>query len=406
MIRLNLLHDQFGQAPAPTRPAVSDAGGSSLEIEQFTKGGGGGGKKVLFALLGVVVLAALGGGVWFFALRPSGEAEAEAPANVPSLPEAVPAPATQDSALPPAVDSAALTAQADSAASGKAKAEDEAKAAQARAEDSAKAAREAKAAQLRAQEEVLAASRKASREQAPAPAATPVEPERVAVRPAVVAPPLAGGVLDLVLGQSRSASGGSKAATSFEQLAPTARLAYQRFAFQRLLSILRQVTPADGLTYSRIQILSPGLVVASGKAEAGSFTQLVQGLLAQSLVDTATTTTADGGFAVSARLPFSVSAGVETAGSSDFAATGLQVLDLASAQSLVFAKPGAPRTTSIGSLRRASWTFKGLGGWEAVDRWIGALQSARSPAGFTSLVLTSGADGKLKVEASVISYGK
>jgi hypothetical protein len=235
---------------------------------------------------------------------------------------------------------------------------------------------------------------------------TPPPSEYVSIQPAVVAPALAGGVVDLVLGETKSSGSHASTPSSFEDLSPLSRLAYQRFAFERILSVIRQVTPPD-MRYTNIKILSPGIVTIQGSSkDPAGIASLVQGLLAQSMVDTALVKNANGQFALMARLPFSASFGGSEGGTDDFKKTITQVRDLASTQGLDLGKPSSPSLQTASGLQRARWSLSGTGAWEAVSKWIGALQSTQCPVGFTSLRLTSGPDGKLRLSADAISYGK
>lgn len=228
------------------------------------------------------------------------------------------------------------------------------------------------------------------------------------IAPAVTAPPLAGGVLDLVLGEARStAKSASATPTRFEDLAPTGRIAYQRFAFEQILNKLRQVTPANGIGFSRVRVLSPGVLVADGEAQSATILgQLMQGLAAQSLVDTSSTLGANGRFRIAARLPFSASVASEAAFSKDFPADIQRASDLASAQGIELAKPGTSAVTAFPPFRRAGWKLSGTGSWEGCSKWIASLGGVGSPIGFTSVELVSGPDGRLKIVASAIAYGK
>lgn len=431
MIRLNLTRNQFGGDPSgkPLRdPTVYDLDFDSQESFAVKRS-----RKPLWIALAACLVAALGVGGWW--LHSSGQEPAIPPASTEHVESTAVA---AKPATPPAADSAVQTdsvkpepakpAPVDPALAEAARAEslkvaaqarkDSIAAAKARREDSVKLARErrqdsiarAKAA-VEAEKEAKAREAREAKERAAAAKTAAELPRQAAsgASPAVTAPPLAGGVLDLVLGEARSSasSGASGSAPRrFEDLSPTARVAYQRFAFQQILNKLRQVTPGSGLGYTRVRVLSPGILVVDG--EAGSqavLADLMRGLAAQSLLDTASSYGQGGRFRVTARLPFSASASASAPLSSSFVTDVQRVLDLASAQGLELAK-ASPQTTAASPFRRSSWKLSGTGTWDGCSRWIAALDGSGSPYGFTSLDLSSGPDGRLRVQATTIAYGK
>jgi hypothetical protein len=380
LIRINLLQNSFGPASSKDSIDVDLLGGLTTSTMDVVSGGKG--RRIATIVGAMVVIGILGGGAWYL-FRPA--------PDTALVPETV----TVEKPLP-------RTGAKDSTKTVNAAKKDSAK------HDSAKADRPEPVAP--AKPEPKPEPRPEPKK--PEPAAQkraeppPPPPEYVSIQPAVVAPALAGGVVDLVLGETKSS--GSRAATpsSFEDLPPLSRLAYQRFAFERILSVIRQVTPPD-LRYTSIKILSPGIVtLQGGSKDPAQIASLVQGLLAQSLVDTALVKSADGRFALMARLPFSASFGGSESGADDFKNTIAQVRDLAATQGLDLGKPPSPALQGASGFQRARWSLSGTGAWEAVTKWIGALQSTQCPVGFTSLRLTSGPDGKLRLNADAISYGK
>lgn len=454
MIRLNLMRNQFGANDgAPPAPSRLD-----LEFDSQESFGVRRNRKPLWFALAAVLVGAAGFAGWKFTRPPESvvpppsaqEAPAAAPEStaaaappktdsVAAAPDTAPA-APVDPALAAAARAESLRvvekARKDSLIQAKASAE-EIKAAQAKArKDSIAAAAAARAdsikqAKIRREEELAAAKArredslkaakarredsiaqaKARKEREKAALAGAVPPERVPAAgfaPAVTAPPLAGGVLDFVLGEARGASSAAETVpTRFEDLTPTGRVAYQRFAFEQILNKLRQVTPANGIGYSRIRILSPGILAADGEAQSEAvLAALVQGLAAQSMMDTSSYLDKSGRFRITARLPFSTSAAASAALSANFSEDIVRGLDLASAQGVEFAKPGAPRILQQIPFRRASWRLSGTGTWDGCTKWIASLGSVGSSLGFTSLELSSGPDGRLKVTATSIAYGK
>jgi len=174
----------------------------------------------------------------------------------------------------------------------------------------------------------------------PEPKPEPIAP--VAAAPQIVAPPLAGGVVNQVLAESQTKSGAASMPTRFEDLSAPARVAYQKFAFERILSVVRQVT-APSIRYSRVRIFSPGLVVLQGSTtDSGALRSLVQGLLAQSLIDTVLKVGPKGQFALAARLPFNASFGGQGTASDDFSRTVTQARDLAQARTWRSPLPARP----------------------------------------------------------------
>ena len=390
MIRLNLLQDRFGAASSRDAADLDALGGlttTSLDVVSSGKG------RRLALVAGVIFAAGvLGGGAWYL-LRPD--------PDTALVPETVtvekPRAAKADSAKARTASSMKDSLRRDSAM----------------VKANAPATEAKPAAKAEPAPKVEPAPKPAPKvEPKPEPkkaeAPPPPPPETISIQPAVVAPALAGGVVELVLGESKSASASASASTPsrFEDLSPTARLAYQRFAFERILSVVRQVAGPD-IRFSNVKILSPGIVTVSGTSkEPAGIASLVQGLLAQSLVDTALVQNGKGQFALMARLPFSASFGASATGTDDFKKAVLQARDLAASQGLELAAPGAPSVRDVAGLSRARWTLSGTGAWESVAKWIGALQSTQSPVGFTSLQLSAGPDGKLRVTADAISYRK
>lgn len=461
MIRLNLLRNTFGtstsRAPAPESLDLDFDSQESFAVHRS--------RKPLWLSLAAGLVVAGGLGAWWMTRQdtvdvpPATSQEAAIPAATkPAEPDPAkaPAPATDSvkpaPAVPPLDPAVAAAAKAESlkvAAQARqdslklAKAsEAERKAAAAKArQDSIAQAKLAKAEAEKARKEALAAAaarradsvkafkqrredsiqlarqRKAdsiaqakeaaarAREVASRPTA-PSLPVRVA--PAVTAPPLAGGVVDLVLGEARQKAGAVSATPSrFEDLIPTARVAYQRFAFEQILAKLRQVTPANGVGYSHVRIHSPGILVVDGEVQSPAIlAELVRGLSAQSMVDTSSTLESSGRFRVVARLPFSASAAAAAPLSSNWATDAQRALDLAAAQGLVFGKAPAAAVKPSAPFRRATWKLSGKGSWDGCSRWIASLGASGSPLGFTSLELLSGPDATLKIHASVIAYGK
>lgn len=468
MIRLNLLRNNFGNssssAPAPQTLDLDFDSQESFAVHRS--------RKPLWLSLAAGLVVAGGLGAWWMTRQDASEVppattqESSIPAaTTPKTPEPKPTTTTAptDSVVPPAavtVDpavaaaakaeslkvaaqarqdslklakaseaerkAAAAKARQDSIAQAKlAKAEaeksrkealaaaaarraDSIKVAKQRREDSIQLARQRKADSI-AQAKEAAAQAKEAAARAKEAASKPVAqalPVRVA--PAVTAPPLAGGVVDLVLGEARQNTGSVATSPSrFEDLIPTARVAYQRFAFEQILAKLRQVTPGNGVGYSRVRILSPGILVVDGEVQSPSIlAELVRGLSAQSMVDTSSTLETSGRFRVVARLPFSASAAAAAPLSSNWATDAQRALDLASAQGLVFAKAAAPQVKPSAPFRRAAWKLSGKGSWDGCSRWIASLGASGSPLGFTSLELVSGPDATLKIQASVIAYGK
>lgn len=446
MIRLNLMRNQFGGAPsakASREPSPYDLDFDSQENFAVRTNR----KPLWFALAaGLVVL--LGGGIWWYTngrseqLIPGSSVEraestavaaarVDSPATAP-VPVDSPRVVASDSVKPVPADPAlaaaaraeslkvAQQARKDSTALASARRSDSLKAAKQRKEDSTKLAKQRredslKLAKQRKEDSVAKAKAQALAEreakasqakQAAAKAVVPsASPSRVV--PAVIAPPLAGGVLDLVLGEARSSvASAASSARRFEDLAPTGRVAYQRFAFEQILNKLRQVTPGNGIGFTSVKILSPGILVVHGETGTPAvLDELTRGLAAQSMLDTSSSLGANGRFRVTARLPFSVSAAADAPLASSFVTDLQKVIDLASAQGIDLSK-SASQTTSAGTLRRASWKLSGTGTWDGCSRWIASMGGIGSPYGFTSLELSSGPDGRLRLVATAIAYGK
>lgn len=382
MIRLNLLQNRFGTTSSRDSLDVDLLGGLTTTTMDVVSSGKG--RKIATAFGALVAVGILGGGAWYlFGSDP----------DTALVPETI----TVEKPLPKAKDSTKAVAPSK---------KDSTKREPAKATEGKPAPAPEPVAPPKPKPEPKPEAKKAL------PAAPkPVEPapppsEYVSIQPAVVAPALAGGVLDLVLGESKASSAHTATPTRFDDLAPLSRLAYQRFAFERILSVIRQVTPPD-MRYTSIKILSPGIVTLQGTSKDPSgIASLVQGLLAQSLVDTAVVQNADGRFALMARLPFSASFGGAEGGAEEFTKTITQVRDLAATQGLDLGKPPAPALQGASGLQRARWNLSGTGAWESVSKWIVALQSTQCPVGFISLQLTPGPDGKIRLNAEAIAYGK
>lgn len=454
MIRLNLLRNQFGSNEgAPPAPSRLD-----LEFDSQENFGVRKNRKPLWFALAAVLVGAAGFAGWKLSQAPATDVppatKQEAAATVPDTKATTPevktdsvataadtaAPAPADPALAAAARAESLRvvekARMDSLVQAKASAQ-EIKAAQAKArKDSIAAAAAARADSIKQakvrREEALAqakarredsikvakarredsiAQAKARKEREKSAIASEVPPERapsIGFAPAVTAPPLAGGVLDFVLGEARGSSTTAEAVpTRFEDLTPTGRIAYQRFAFEQILNKLRQVTPGNGIGYSRVRLYSPGILVVDGEAQSDAILRgLVEGLAAQSMMDTSSSLDNSGKFRITARLPFSASAAAAAALSASFSEDILRGVDLASAQGLEFGKPAAARITPQVPFRRASWKLSGTGTWDGCTKWIASLGGVGSSLGFTSLELASGPDGRLKVIATPIAYGK
>ena len=451
MIRLNLMRNQFGSNEgAPPAPSRLD-----LEFDSQESFGVHKNRKPLWFALAAVLVGAAGFAGWKLSQQPAIEvppatnqeaAATTAPETPPITTDSVAT--VQDTATPVPVDPALAAAaraeslrvvekaRKDSLVLAKASAE-EIKAAQAKArKDSIAAATAARADSIKQakvrREEALAQAKarredsiklaKARREDSLAQAKARKEREKAALAsevprerapsqgfaPAVTAPPLAGGVLDFVLGEARGTSTVAEAVpTRFEDLTPTGRIAYQRFAFEQILNKLRQVTPGNGIGYSRVRLYSPGILVVDGEAQSDAvLSSLVQGLAAQSMMDTSSSLDNSGRFKITARLPFSASAAASAALSANFSEDIVRGVDLASAQGLEFGKAGTAKITQQIPFRRASWRLSGTGTWDGCTKWIASLGSVGSSLGFTSLELASGPDGRLKVIATPIAYGK
>lgn len=445
MIRLNLMRNQFGGSAAgrdsrePTRYDLDFDSQENFAVR--------GNRKPLWFALAACFALALGGGIWWYTQRnatpeiPGSSAELNrsaqdvpppttpAPAVTPVDTPAVVAKDTVKSApVDPALAAAARAeslkvsakARKDSIAEAAARKSDSIKLAKQHKDDSIKLARQRREdstaqakARLAAEKEAKAQEAKAlearKREEKALASKTPELPRTVAngIAPAVTAPPLAGGVIDLVLDEARAkAVSGASTANRFEELAPTSRVAYQRFAFEQILNKLRQVTPGNGIGFTRIRIMSPGILVVDGEAgNQAVLSDLTRGLVAQSLVDTSSSYGEGGRFRITARLPFSASAAAAAPLAASFVTDLQRVIDLASAQGLELSK-SAPRTTTATPFRRASWKLAGTGTWDGCSRWISSLGASGSPFGFTTLELASGPDGRLRLQATAIAYGK
>lgn len=452
MIRLNLMRNQFGSNDnAPPAPSRLDLEFDSQESFSVRKN-----RKPLWFALAAVLVGAAGYAGWKSTQTPAAEVpppsqqaasgaagDSVAPAT-PVKTDSVAADTVAAAPVDPALAAAARAeslrvvekARMDSLVKAKASAEeikaaqakarkdsiaaaaaaraDSIKQAKARREDSikqAKVRREEALAQEKARREDSINQVKARKEREKAALASEVPPERVPAvgfAPAVTAPPLAGGVLDFVLGEARGSSTAAEAVpTRFEDLTPTGRIAYQRFAFEQILNKLRQVTPGNGIGYSKVRLYSPGILVVDGEAQSEAvLASLVQGLAAQSMMDTSSSLDKSGRFRITARLPFSASAAASAALSANFGEDIVRGVDLAAAQGLEFAKPGAAKITQQIPFRRAAWKLSGTGTWDGCTKWIASLAGVGSSLGFTSLELASGPDGRLKVSATSIAYGK
>jgi len=388
VIRLNLMQNSFGSSKASRNSTdtgfLGDLTTTSMQVLSTGKG-----KKIGFAIAAVVVLGGLvAGGIQFMNRSPVDESLVPETASAPKT--VAEKPVAQEAPKP----APAPVAKTDSVKTDTAK---PVEAKVAKVEPPPPPKPEPK------KPEPKPEPKKVEPVEAPKPA--PAPPQTISVQPSVVAPALAGGVVDLVLGESKSKAN-APAPSRFEDLSALSRLAYQRFAFERILSVVRQVAQPN-LRFHSIRILSPGVLSIQGSAkDSGVIQAFVQGLLAQSLVDTSLVRKPNGQFALVARLPYSASFGDAEAASEDFQQTINQVRDLSASQGLDLTKPAAPKTQALAGMRRAQWKLSGNGSWDAVTKWISALQAVKSPVGFTSLKLTSGPDGKLRLEADAISYGK
>lgn len=361
MIRINLLSDKF---EAPSKAALSQTTSmpSLIPLPDEDEEAPRKSKLPLLLAILVVVLAGGGGAYYYLSTQNAGDEDAEAPQTKPT-PKPAPAPVPD-------------TAKKDSLA----KANDSAK------KDTAKP-------------EVASSNSEAPKK---APAPKPEAPEFVG--PSVRAPALSSSALAEVLAQAKPHVSTEKP-NRFDALSPSGRTAYQKFAFQRILSILRQVTPADGVGFSTVRIKSPGLLSIQGIAsKSDAFQAFQQGLTAQSLADLATASDKNNSFALVARLPFNPSFGSSVASGSDARKSLQQGLDLAASKGLTL-KAAGEHASIIGGSKRTSWVLKGQGGWDAVDAWLTGLQSMANPLGFTELSIAAGDKGKLQVTATVVCYG-
>jgi len=365
VIRLNLLRNRFHSASLDLD--LEPAGSLATELGDDTPSRGRGKLWVLVALL--VLLAAAGGGVWYY-LRPS-VLEEIAPPTVVAKPK---------------VD----TAKKDTA---KAVPKDTAR----------KVEAPAKPEPVKVAEAPKPKPPEPKHETAPPPPPPPPPPPQVE-QPEVVAPALAGGVLNQVLSEAQSRTGSATPPASFEDLSAPARLSYQQFSFERILSVVHQVT-SGSIRFSQVRLFSPGWVELQGSTQdSAALRGLVQGLLAQSMVDTALKTGPKGQFALVARLPFSASFATSTGASGDFAKTILQARDLAKSQNLDLSPLKGPSVQNLSGRKRAMWKVSGTGTWDGIDKWLSALQSTSCPLGLASMSISSGPDGKLRMEAVAISY--
>lgn len=411
MIRFNLLRNRFQSTSLAAEPETF---GSLSTISMRTAGGMSTGKKLAIAAGVVLFLGAVGGGTWWFLNQgPSDNIAPPTQTTKKVPPPAQPAQPTQPAQpvqpAQPKTDTVKKSpAELAKLAKDSARKADSLKVAEAatRKADSIKVAKEA----ARKADSVKQALAKKPEPKKPEPKVETKTAENVppppppTVTPRVVAPALAGGVVAQVLTESQTKGTSAPAPTRFEELSPLARLSYQRFAFERILAVIRQVAPA-GVKFTRIRLYSPGLVVIQGSsAEAEGLNTLIKGLLAQSLVDTALKTGTGGQFAIAARLPFSASSATNGKSGKDFNSTLTQARDLAQTGGLTLTAPKAPSIQTFGSIKRASWKLTGAGPWESIGKWFAALQSMDLPVGFTSASLSAGADGTLKLEADAISY--
>ena len=359
MIRINLLSDKF---EAPSKAALSQTTSMPALIPLPDEGEETPRKSklpLLLALL-VVVLAGGGGAYYYLSTQDAGDEEAEAPKAKPA-PKPAPAPVAD-------------TTKKDSTKNVK--------------KDTAKPE--------------VAVAKPAPEAPKKVTAPKPEAPEFVG--PSVHAPALSSSALAEVLAQAKPHVATEKP-NRFDALSPSGRTAYQKFAFQRILSILRQVTPADGVGFSTVRIKSPGLLSIQGvTSKSDAFNTFQQGLTAQSLADLATASGKGNSFALVARLPFNPSFGGSAASGSDARKSLQQGLDLAASKGLTL-KSAGEHVSTIGGAKRTSWVLKGQGGWDAVDAWLTGLQSMANPLGFTELSIAAGDKGKLQVTATVVCYG-
>jgi len=379
VIRLNLLRNRFHSTSVD--PDLDVAGSLATELGDEAPSRG---RKGWLVVVVLVLLAAAGGGVWYY-LRPS-ILEEIAPPTVVAKPK---------------VDSTrkdtAKVAPKDTA----------------RPKDSLRAAKDSGKTESAKVSEAPKPKPPPPPEPKPVPAPTPAPPPQPppppppppqAEQPEVVAPALAGGVVNQVLSEAQTQTGSATQPASFEDLSAPARLSYQQFSFERILSVLRQVS-SGSIRFSQVRLYSPGLVVLQGSTQDTSALRgLVQGLLAQSMVDTELKTGAKGQFALVARLPFSASFATSGAASGDFSKTILQARDLAKTQNLDLSALKGPSVQKLSGRKRATWKVGGTGTWDGIDKWLSALQSTSCPLGLASMTLSSGPEGKLRMEADAISY--
>jgi hypothetical protein len=382
VIRLNLLRNRFHSASVD--PELELAGSLATELGDETPSRG---RKVWLVVAVLVLLAAAGGGVWYY-LRPS-NLEDIAPPTVVAKPKVdstrkdTAKAATKDTARPKDT----LHATKDSGKT-----------------ESATVAEAPKPKPKPPEPKHEAVPTQPAPPPPPPTPPPPPPPPPLPEQPEVVAPALAGGVVNQVLSEAQTQTGSATPPASFEDLSAPARLSYQQFSFERILSVVRQVATGS-IRFSRIRVYSPGLVVLQGATQdSAALRGLVQGLLAQSMVDTELKTGAKGQFALVARLPFSASFPASASGSGDFSKTIMQARDLAKSQNLELSALRGPSVQNLSGRKRAMWKVDGTGTWEGIDKWLSALQSTSCPLGLASLTLTSGPEGKLRMEADAISY--
>jgi len=241
----------------------------------------------------------------------------------------------------------------------------------------------------------------------PAPTTQAKVPESkpAAAAPSVRAPALSANALGEILAQAKNSGTPADKPNRFDALTPAGRTAYQKFAFERLLAILRQITPTDGIGFGKVKITSPGMLSIQGNVTKPDALKTFQkGLAAQSLTDTSTATGKDGAFALVARLPFNPSFGGMGAPASDTRKALQQALDLGASQGLAL-KASSAKTETVGGQKRTTWTLTGQSGWDGISGWLAGLQSAASPIGFTELTILAGDKGKLLVSATAVCYG-
>ncbi len=374
MIQINLLSDTIVTGPkqspgmtsrTATLPLMSTSPDLDLDLdmdEEPVK------KSKLPLVLGLGALLAVGGGAYFYL-----NGTEEVPENIPAATGSKKAPEK-----PAAV------------------------AAPAKTPDTAKTAAKAEEPKPEPKPEPtpVVAPKPAPTTQAKAP-----ESKLAAAAPSVRAPALSANALGEILAQAKNSGTPADKPNRFDALTPTGRTAYQKFAFERLLAILRQITPTDGIGFGKVKITSPGMLSIQGNATKPDALKTFQkGLAAQSLTDTSTATGKDGAFALVARLPFNPSFGGMGAPASDTRKALQQALDLGASQGLAL-KASSAKTETVGGQKRTTWTLTGQSGWDGISGWLAGLQSAASPIGFTELTILAGDKGKLLVSATAVCYG-